>query len=811
MDNYYTSTDYDESFEDETPFLDSDDSDSDDPTIDLGQLYQFLSNNSIAISKRLELFALLQNQLKIGNIALARIASYHTQFCIDLVSKFNTRTGVGELSTHEKLLLIPMLEFLQDVFLMGDKTFVAITLKSQLMANLVKLVSIYADRTEQMTKNVFRMCTVDTVLGHTEVVAPHDILRSVVDVPDIPEVFYTSNVCKVVEMQHRYDCECPDCKDTPDRPSAPANPFMLYSGKIGTNIYPVRHLQQHKAAICPFPEYWEFIASRSKKISGEIFNLAKESSVRDDRFEGQSSPPKFIAGQLVAFATESLSWMNYDPSAMTLIYTLPPLPPYMRGFVVGECSVALNNPQVGVWVPDFALCALCAPNKLTLLSEFSTVRTFTPLVYIAAAYPDTSMEVVSFAICFIYDMLLKNAKRDSVRQLLDDKGPWKMVQLLRFLDSGEARSKLLAIINILIHNEKDDRGCKGVFSSGLHNTLADWLVWKTFTQSMPELEKSEILEGLMLLIPRIEVRKWPRRTLVLQAIYALMKGDPSPTLENSLQKCKNMLAWNQMQSRYSPQNSRRDGMDGRQFQHHRQPYNNNYGRERPFQHRHSNAGQEHRGWQGNYADGDRNGRNKARAAEFLSICKNSTHNMVLAPPSEPGDRVDVLRATLKTMVRGLIYHDAKQGLSCELMQVTNLQDVRQPNLARYMCGMLNSGGGDIYIGLHEGLVQGVHAPRPERDSFTQGVIDVAEYCLEPRLPPYAFHVERRVVLKSEDHVPYGEWNRFVFVIHLIPQKNVVYQIVPEKQSFIRRPPEGTTVLLTQEVCAGDGSEILQEF
>ncbi|KAF4527313.1 hypothetical protein B566_EDAN001089 [Ephemera danica] len=687
MENYASMDyDYDESFE-ESPLLDADDSDSDNP-IDLGQLYQSLSNNSIDIKKRLELFSLIQNQLQIGNIAPARIAAYHTQLCVDLVSKFNTRTGVGELETHEKI-LIPMLEFLQEVFMNGDRTFVAITLKSQLLSNLVKLVIMFADRIEDMTKNLVRNCGVDTVLGHAEVVAPHEILRSLIDVPDIPEVFYGSNVCKVIEMQHRYDCECPDCKGTPDRPPTPANPFMLYS----------------------------------------------EASAKDNRDERQHSD-RFVPGQLVAFATESLSWMNYDPSTSYL----PPLPPYMRGFVVGKCPVRLNNPQVGVWVPDFALCALCVPEKLTLLSEFSNVRTFTPLVYIAAAYPHTSTEVVSFAICLIHDMLLKNAKRDSVRQLLEGKFQWKTLQLLRFLDSGEAKTKLLAIINIVIHNEKDDRGCKAVYGHSLHNTLADWLVWKAFTQSMPELEKSEILEGLMLLIPRIEVRKWPRRPLVLQGLAVAQWMDAM-----SSNITVNLTATIRM------------------------------------------------------AESD-----MVIIKIIVPRAGIPTWDMSTEVASNPwGSVLRRVKIGATTELEEIRPMGEKLGSTVlELQGAWSLHHLlSQPILARLMCGMLNSGGGDIYIGLIEGLVQGVHAPRPERDSFTQ------EYCLEPRLPPHSFQVERRLVLRSADHVPDCEWNRFVFTIRVSPQQNVVYQIVPEKQSFIRRPPEGTTVILTSEDDAGDCSEL----
>jgi hypothetical protein len=119
--------------------------------------------------------------------------------------------------------------------------------------------------------------------------------------------------------------------------------------------------------------------------------------------------------------------MNYDPS----ITLAPPLPAYLRGFVVGECHISLNRPRIGIWMPDFALCGLCEPDKLIMLPEFSSVRTYAPLVYIANACPPVPFEAVSIAISLIYEVLKKYSRQDGVKLLLEDKGPWKTVQLLR--------------------------------------------------------------------------------------------------------------------------------------------------------------------------------------------------------------------------------------------------------------------------------------------------------------------------------------------------------------------------------------------
>lgn len=48
------------------------------------------------------------------------------------------------------------------------------------------------------------------------------------------------------------------------------------------------------------------------------------------------------------------------------------------------------------------------------------------------------------------------------------------------------------------------------------------------------------------------------------------------------------------------------------------------------------------------------------------------------------------------------------------------------------------------------------------------MLDVTTYSLDPRLLPFTFQLERRTVLKAKDFVPDGDWNRYVYVLHLRP-------------------------------------------
>jgi hypothetical protein len=75
------------------------------------------------------------------------------------------------------------------------------------------------------------------------------------------------------------------------------------------------------------------------------------------------------------------------------------------------------------------------------------------------------------------------------------------------------------------------------------------------------------------------------------------------------------------------------------------------------------------------------------------------------------------------MLRGLLYKGATQGLHCEVMKARGIRDIRQPAFSKIVCGMLNIGGGDIWVGLGQcSKVEGVYAHRAERDSFSQGLL-----------------------------------------------------------------------------------------
>jgi hypothetical protein len=85
------------------------------------------------------------------------------------------------------------------------------------------------------------------------------------------------------------------------------------------------------------------------------------------------------------------------------------------------------------------------------------------------------------------------------------------------------------------------------------------------------------------------------------------------------------------------------------------------------------------------------------------------------------DIVTNLNKSRPTMMRGLLYKGASQGLHCEVMKARGIRDIRQPAFSKIVCGMLNIGGGDIWVGLGQSSrVEGVYAHRAERDSFSQG-------------------------------------------------------------------------------------------
>lgn len=124
---------------------------------------------------------------------------------------------------------------------------------------------------------------------------------------------------------------------------------------------------------------------------------------------------------------QSLDWISYEATSPTA----PKLPSYLRGFVLGECSLPVQTPHIGIWLPDYAALALSTPEKLVVLPEFSNVRAFPPLLYLANACAPTPEDALAIAIELIHVLLLKNARLDTIKLLLDDKGPWKTVQLLK--------------------------------------------------------------------------------------------------------------------------------------------------------------------------------------------------------------------------------------------------------------------------------------------------------------------------------------------------------------------------------------------
>lgn len=76
----------------------------------------------------------------------------------------------------------------------------------------------------------------------------------------------------------------------------------MLTGKIGTILFPLRSLPQHIAAICPVPDYWDLLESRSRKISESVTQTtAKE---RGRGYDRGRQHQVFVPGQQVAVRTE---------------------------------------------------------------------------------------------------------------------------------------------------------------------------------------------------------------------------------------------------------------------------------------------------------------------------------------------------------------------------------------------------------------------------------------------------------------------------------------------------------------------------
>jgi len=142
------------------------------------------------------------------------------------------------------------------------------------------------------------------------------------------------------------------------------------------------------------------------------------------------------------------------------------------------------------------------------------------------------------------------------------------------------------------------------------------------------------------------------------------------------------------------------------------------------------------------------------------------------------------------MLRGLLYKGASQGLHCEVMRARGIRDIRQPAFSKIVCGMLNIGGGDIWVGLGlSSRVEGVYAHRTERDSFSQGfkfcvlkvikyfywymlclqgILDVATYNIEPRLLPFNLEIEQILVLDKPNQELHPDRNRYIYRILVKP-------------------------------------------
>lgn len=314
--------------------------------------------------------------------------------------------------------------------------------------------------------------------------------------------------------------------------------------------------------------------------------------------------------------------------------------------------------------------------------------------------------------------------------------------------------------------------------------ILDWLVWLIHTQKASNLELDALMDGINLYLPKIEVKRWPKSRLVFggrnshcrqfyncilklyyflplflpwwAAVNALLKCSPHEKLHQKYFTCIQSLTWD---------------IPGR--------YTRNFRRWRFNKHFFCNINILN--WKDARTTRVRSLRTSKKAKiiccvtsqsprkrmngpkltsvwkspvfqtlpwlgnsgrEKLGFCHRAPRSLSLLNPSSflvciislvplkffnsniniAEDVVEKLKKSRPTMMRGLLYKGATQGLHCEMMKAKGIRDIRQPAFSKIVCGMLNVGGGDIWVGLgNASKVEGVLAHRAERDSFSQGL------------------------------------------------------------------------------------------
>ncbi|XP_059473947.1 uncharacterized protein LOC132195768 [Neocloeon triangulifer] len=706
------------------------------------------------------------------------IADQHFSLCKELLLQFMQRPDLDPLDEKEKLLL-PALRFIQVLLAAKCEDFEALFLKSNMLKLLSKFVAFYADITDFMVKDLSKACALETLVYRSQLVPSKEMMQQAIEMENVPESVLSLCECRNVVLEHVQECECLECiecedvlaqESVPPQFRKPVQPTYKESGseKQGKVIWPFRCLQFHKAALCCVKSYWNLLEFRSKKIS-QIIN---------SRPIPQPGHFWIGIGDMIVVASKEISWISYEPTSPTA----PILPEFVRAIVLTECPLPLRHGFRGLWLPDYAAKALCKPSALIPLFRSDPIHTWKPLLFIGNAFQPTPDDLLAVVINLIY-ISLGSGKIDDLLVILDGKGPWRAYQLIKCVE-GETRIEFLAILNALASN--CEKGSRGLIACCTHNFLADWFVWLIHSKKASDKELEILLDGLNLYLPRIEVKRWPKSRLIYGAANALMKCCPSEKILNQLKACIHTLTWDfggrisKHRRNAAPQDDKGDAQRKLQM-------------ECLVRERNENCKVSLTLEKSSLADFNMV-RKQWPGETWLLPCR-STLSLFAIPEPKLEDAVVSMKSKCPYLLRTRLYSSVVQGVHCEVLKVRGIRDIRQPAFSKIVCGMLNAGGGEIWIGLGNcSRIEGVFAHRSERDSFSQGVLDVATYSIEPRLLPFNLAIEHIFVFDKPAQELNPDRNRYVYKVTVKPLEGVNYLVLPEKVCLTRSEPNGVTVV-----------------
>ncbi|CAB3373513.1 Hypothetical predicted protein [Cloeon dipterum] len=664
------------------------------------------------LSQIVEKLKLIVEDESANESKIASVAEQLVEMCENHIDKFMERPDLDPLSENEKPLLSALI-LIQQTLAENCKVFELVFLQSNLLNQLAKMITFYADITDFMVKDLSKACALEKFLCWSEAVPAEDIMKEALEIDQIPQLVINLCECRNVDLQHLKNCECLECIECEDvlaqetlppqfrKPQLAHSkadhetPLMMESGKEGKIAFPLRCLQFHKAAICCVESYWSLLGCRSDTISKIIHS--RPIPLPGEFWIG--------VGDMVAVASKEISWISYEPTSPTA----PTLPEYVRAIILTDCPLPFRQGYRGLWLPDYAARALCKPSVLIPLERSDPIMTWKPLVYIGNACRPPPNELLAVVVNLIY-VTLNSGKLEDILVILDGKGPWRAYQLIKSID-GRLRVEYLAILNALAsHCEK---GSRGLIACCIHNFLADWFVWLIHSTKPSNDELETLMDGINLYLPRIEVKRWPKSRLMYGAANALLKCCPSEKLHAQLEECIHYLTWDiggriaKNRRRMQPIPEELEAEDERlQIEALKSDLNENCKANLSLEKSQLT---------------DFNMSRKQWPGETWLLPSRSTLSLFAIPEAKLKDAALVMRTKCPFLLRRLIYKPVVQSLNCEVMKVRSIRDIRQPSFAKIVCGMLNSGGGDIWIGLTEGSrVEGVFAHRSERDSFAQG-------------------------------------------------------------------------------------------